>query len=158
MTYSTSAQPQQLRPISTSDLRLPLSTPVFYKDVNLDWGGLSDRAGSVTVFDHAAIQQKMSNVLGVVEGEEPFEPGFGSRLPYQLFEPVNVDTAFEIEFDTIIALRKQMPAEITVFINGTSVEPLDEELSQAEGYDVQIAYMDNSSRTVDRYSYPAVRN
>lgn len=157
MTYVTSAQPEQLRTGRARDLDLSLSTPVFYKDVNLDWGGLSDISGSLTVYNHDAIQQKMSNVLGIVVGEEPFEPTFGSLLPYRVFEPINIDTAFEIEFDTIIALSRQMSGEITVYNRMTSVTPLDADIFNGEGYEVVIGYMDKKSKTVDRYSYPAIK-
>jgi phage baseplate assembly protein W len=137
--------PQQPR-TGNVELRLPSSIPIRYKDVNSEY---SQDTNGIIVYDETAIRQKIMNLLGVVPGEEHFEPEWGSQLPYRLFEPVNQITAHWIEFDTIGAVNTFMSSEVSLLHNECVVEMLDDE----EGYEIILAYQAIRTEIVDRLRF-----
>lgn len=151
-----STQPEQLR-VKHSNIRLPIASPVFHKDVNADWGGVGDNAQRLTVFNDDANRQKVRNILGIVKGEEHFEPDVGSMIPFRLFEPVNADTAFEIEFDTILAVDQQANDTLEVIHNLCSVNELDPSVD-AEGYQVTVTYYDKATEQIEQAVIPMTRS
>lgn len=154
-TIEKSTQPEQLR-TQHSNIRLPISSPVYHKDLNADWGGIGDSSGRLVVYNDEANRQKVRNILGIVKGEEHFEPDVGSLIPFRLFEPVNTDTAFEIEFDTIVAVDQQASDTLEVVHNLCTVEELDPSLD-ADGYLVTVSYYDKATKELEQAVIPMTR-
>lgn len=140
-----SENPQMLR-YKTPELTSVVYTPIYYKDVNANYT-LNDKG--INVIDSDAIRQKLMNILSVIPGEEHFEPLWGSRIPYRLFEPINGRTAFLMEFDTVTAAHSFMSADIEVLHNQCSVTPMDDE----DGYVIDLVYTEKRNRIVDRFRF-----
>lgn len=150
VSVSDSASPVMRRESGKVGNRPSLQSVTHYIDVNIDFDNAGD---NILVVDSAAVRAKIMNVLGVILGEEPFEPTFGSLLPFRLFNPVNEDTAFRLEADVIGALMTQMASEITVYHGACRVA----ELPNGDGYSITVTYSPKNSRTVDTFAYRVMR-
>lgn len=90
---------------------------IIYQDVNGEYF-LNDK--QIVVDNNDAISQQILNVLTTVPGDRPFEPLFGSRLPFLLFDLMVQNTAIEIKNESIGALNRFMP-HITIDNNLSEV-------------------------------------
>jgi phage baseplate assembly protein W len=125
---------------------------VFYKDLNnkyLDQSQLTP----LILTDLEAIEAQMINVLVTPIGTEPFMPTYGSMLYYRISEPINVETAYLLEIDTIEALKMWMSDRITVYMGGTYITPYTEE----DAYDIQVAYSVNNGLSGKQLNYRIYR-
>jgi hypothetical protein len=152
-----SSSPQQVRPQAKDHLRLPAPPPLYNLDVNSEFNGENE---SITVENIRAITRKMHNVLTVVAGEEHFEPLWGSRLPFRLFENMGAgdagtdSTAFMIEFDTIQAITSFVSLDVQVLHGDAKVTPLT---NGQDGYEVYMPFVHKKSRQLDAFRYRLVR-
>ena len=150
MTIRDSDFPQNTR-TPTSIERRPLGTPVFYKDLNINFTpGVND----LVVYNDRAIWHKIFNVLGILVGEEHFEPSWGSDLPLRLFEPVTDRTAYLVYSDSLIAIDRFMETEVSLIYSQSSVTPLDD----GEGYNVVLAFEQKKTRVVGTLNFELLRN
>lgn len=107
--------------------------PVYRKDLNANWMMDENR---LLVTENTALKQKIQNVLFVLVGEEPFEPTFGSLVPYRLFEGVTNRIAFLLEGDTVGAIGTFMKTEVEVNHSQCAIEALSDD----EGYQITLVY------------------
>lgn len=151
-----STSPQQTRPQAKDHLRLPAPPPLYNLDVNSEFNGANE---DLTVENIDAVTRKMHNVLTVIAGEEHFEPLWGSRLPYRLFEnmgagaPGRDNTAMLIEFDTIQAITSFVSADAQVLHGDARVSAMDNE----DGYEVYMPFIHRKSKQLDAFRYRLVR-
>ena len=110
-----------------------IQQPIYRKDLNGNWTQDEKR---LLVMENDAIKQKIQNVLYVLVGEEPFEPTFGSLVPYRLFEGVTDRIAFLLEGDTIGAVGTFMRDEVEVNHAQCAIEALSDD----EGYQITLVY------------------
>lgn len=69
------------------------------------------------LFDHNVIQSAIENVWGTIQGERVFRRGFGSRLEWQLFEPLDVVTLLNVQTELIDSLIRSKETRVSVKIN-----------------------------------------
>ena len=70
----------------------------IYSDLDFRWRKLT--SGDVSkVFDENAINQSLQSLFNTYRGERFFNPTYGSRLPFLLFEPFDSLTAKSIVED-----------------------------------------------------------
>lgn len=102
------------------------------KDINL---GYSDSSSTLVIYGIDTINNMIENLCFTVAGEREFEPLFGTRIPYLLFDPCDETTAYLIEtelwdkvplFLPFITLNKQQ-SSVVPFIN-------------FDGYEVTVVY------------------
>lgn len=149
MTITKSTNPQNLRTGNRGTVAY-IERPVFYKDLNADYVPSQD---NLIVFDNLAVRNKIMNLLGVLVGEEHFEPTWGSDLQLRLFElgggPASDPTAFLIRGDTVDAVAKFMKSEVTLLHSQCSVTPLP----ARNGYDIILTYYANRTKAVDTLKF-----
>jgi hypothetical protein len=151
-----SVNPQQVRGQAKDHLRLPAPPPLYNLDVNSEFNGSDE---DITTENIQAINRKMHNVLTVIAGEEHFEPLWGSRLPFRVFENMGIgdvgrdNTAYQIEFDTIQAITSFMQADVQVLHGEAKVTPLINE----DGYEVYLPYVCRKTNRLDSYRFRLVR-
>jgi phage baseplate assembly protein W len=102
-------------------------TIITYSDLN---NGFTKNGEKLIIEDVQAINGQITEL-----GSMHFEPTFGSKLPYLLFEPVDDITAWELETEIFMALANWMP-RIRVLYPLCSVNPLKTE----DGYEVDLYY------------------
>lgn len=108
---------------------------IFYKGLNPNFRN-ELRIKPLILKDIDAIQAQMINILKTPIGSEYFLPDYGSNIYYRIGDPMNAETAYLLELDTISALSKWMAGHIEVFLNSSYVTPIYEE----DAYDIAVAY------------------
>jgi phage baseplate assembly protein W len=85
----------------------------IYSDLDMKWRKLT--SGDVyKVFDETAINQALLSLFSTFKGERYFNPTYGSRIPFLLFEPFDSLTAQLIVEDIQESVRVWEPrVEIT---------------------------------------------
>lgn len=106
--------------------------PVYIQDINTLY---SKQSSKLIVNNLNAVNNEIFNCLTTLYGELPFEPTFGSKLPFLLYEPVCDFTAWKIQNAAYDALYKWIPY-IQLNKRQSSVVPLP----SGEGYTVVTAY------------------
>jgi phage baseplate assembly protein W len=101
-------------------------------DINLGYSEISREAKA---YDLKAINSMIENILTTVPGERPFEPEFGSTLPYLLHEPCDNITAWKMESAVFDALKRWMPY-IDMIMGLSKMTPVPEQ----GAFDVRIVY------------------
>lgn len=123
----------------------------YFVDINSEFG--IDGKREILV-EEDAIKAQIRNILSTPTGSEPFEPEYGSLLPYRLFEPINVANAWNIENDTVVAIRRWMASRIEVTRQQVYVqELLPDESAGAEGYYIRMSYTITRTRAVAEYRF-----
>lgn len=85
----------------------------IYSDVDFRWRKLTN-GDLAKVYDMAAINQALLSLFNTTRGERFFNPRYGSRLPFLLFEPFDAMTAQLIVEDIQNSVRTWEPRiEIT---------------------------------------------
>jgi len=72
--------------------------------------GYSLYRANFMVYDEFAINAMIYNVLFTVPGERPFNPEFGSDVPFLLQKPITRKHAWMIESEVIDTVRMWVPA------------------------------------------------
>lgn len=108
---------------------------IFYKGINPNFRN-EIKLKPLILNDIDAIQAQMINILKTPIGSEYFMPDFGSNIYYRLGDPINMETSFLLEQDTVEALSKWMGGHIEVYLNSSYVTPIYEE----DAYDIAVAY------------------
>ncbi len=125
-------------PIVTGGLVRTKKLNVFYVDVN---SGYKQNLKGLVIYDDDVVSQQVANIFATPLGSDPFEPTFGSNVPYRLFEPINDMTAFLLYADCISALIQwmQKPGRILVNTASSFVRPINND-PDTEGYEVKMVY------------------
>lgn len=127
---------------------------LFFVDVNSGYG----QGNSVElVTEDKAIKSQIANILSTPIGSEPFEPEYGSLLPWRLFEPINQVTSWHIENDTIVAVGRWMGSRITVSRRDCLVRPIFDDPSGNEGYYIMLRYQINATKIVYEWNFSIYR-
>ena len=124
---------------------------LFFLDVNSRYG--EDGNLKVLLSEDAAIKNQVNNILSTPLGSEPFEPEFGSLLPWRIMEPISAATAWLIETDTIAAVQRWMGNRILVDRSLCYVRPLETE----EGYSIYLKYQILRTKTVVEWNFSIYR-
>jgi phage baseplate assembly protein W len=151
MTLTLATYPELTRESNRAHLKLPAPPLTFALDLNAEFNGEDE---PLVVSNQVALRQKIGNILGVLIGEEHFEPTFGSLIQFRLFDPVGDMTAFNIRFDTIDAIATFMSPDVQVNHSLCSVQPLPD----GDGYAVDLVYSARGSRVVDPFKFRLMRN
>jgi phage baseplate assembly protein W len=114
-----------------------------YQDIN---GMFGVNSHDLVVTEARAINIQIRNVLLTPIGSEPFEPEFGSRVPFLLWDPLNAMTAWRLESQTYVALERWMP-HLQVVRRLTKVIANNSEMA----FDFQIAWLLPSNSISDTY-------
>lgn len=126
------------------------SSKLFFIDLNN--GHPEDARGDILT-EERALRAQCINILSTPLGSEPFEPEYGSLLPYRLFEPINQRTAWMIENDTIIALTRWMRGRLHIPREQCFVRPIENE----DGYYIQLNAQVLRSRAVVEWNISVYR-
>ena len=118
--------------------------PVFFSDINTNF---MVNSATLIVTGKSAHDNKISNILTTPLGSDPFEPLFGSLLPFRLHEPINSFTAELIRQDSIEAINKWMFGTVSIFLNQTNVY----ELSTEEGYSIFLPFSYEDTGTIQNF-------
>jgi phage baseplate assembly protein W len=124
--------------------------PTFYSDINTNY---MQNSSVLILSGKSAIDNKISNILTTPLGSDPFEPLFGSLLPFRLHDHINSVTAELIKQDSIDALDRWMFNTITVYRNQANVTPLSSE----EGYHIYIPFSYEDIGTIQNFEAKVYR-
>lgn len=83
-------------------------TDKTYSIIDIELGYSLYRA-NLMVYDEFAVNSMIYNVLFTVPGERPFNPEFGSDIPFLLQKPITKKNAWLIESEIIDTLRVWVP-------------------------------------------------
>ena len=80
------------------------SNNIFYSDVNLAFAATSSFL-PLALTNINAVDIKIIHILSCQIGSYEFEPKFGSRVPYLLWEPCDNTTAFQLRTAVLESLN-----------------------------------------------------
>lgn len=92
---------------------------ILYTDINAQVGLIRS---PVLHYNQDAVIGAILNLFGTELGERVFLPEFGGLLGNYLFDPVDDETAFNLELGLIEAIRRWEP-RVSLVRNKTSVVP-----------------------------------
>lgn len=124
---------------------------LFFLDVNKNYGEGGDQRSLLSEDD--AIKGQIGSILSTPLGSEPFEPEFGSLLPWRIHEPINQMTAWLIENDTITAVSRWLVSRIKVARDQCFVRPLETE----EGYAINLTYQVLRTKAIVEWNFSVYR-
>jgi phage baseplate assembly protein W len=122
-----------------------LAKSVIIRDVNPDYALLNNN--NILVEDDEALRKQIRHLLSTPIGTEDFEPTYGSNLPFRLMDPIGDLTAYLMETDVILAIRKWLGNKI-LLINPRITPYVDSDF-----YLATLPYLKITDSTLKVYSF-----
>jgi phage baseplate assembly protein W len=125
---------------------------VRFRDVDCDFKVYKDH-NNLLVDNDASIHNQLKNLFSTPTGSEDFESRFGSNIPFRIMEPINRQSSFLLEMDTIVAIAMWMSDRLRLVIPGPTITPLYDE----DGYNIELPYVKIGSEEFNVFKIDILR-